>query len=180
MSQDAKHQISNQRLHTRQNVIEAIAETMDLYGVTQSFGRLYGIMYFEDQPMTLEDMKSHMNMSKSNMSYAVRSLTESQMVLKLEEKRERKDLYMAETDFFLAFQNFFTQKLQREIDVMGTAINRAIPELEEIILDEHTSDIERKEALVDLHKLRHAKTYYEWMEQFVDSLKRGEYFKQLS
>jgi hypothetical protein len=38
-----------------------------------------------------------MNMSKSNMSYGVRSLIASRMVTKLEEKRERKELYAADT-----------------------------------------------------------------------------------
>lgn len=80
-------------------VIDAIAQTMDLYGANYSFGQLYGIMFFEDKPMTLEEMKQVMNMSKSNMSYGVRSLMSSQMVTKLEEKRERRDLYVAETDF---------------------------------------------------------------------------------
>ena len=61
----------------RVKVIDAIAQTMDLYGVNYSFGQLYGIMFFEDKPMTLEDMQTHMNMSKSNMSYAVRALMAS-------------------------------------------------------------------------------------------------------
>lgn len=69
-------------------MIEAIAESMDLYGATHSSGQLYGIMFFEDRPITLEEMKTCMNMSKSNMSYEVRSLMESQLVLKLEEKQE--------------------------------------------------------------------------------------------
>ncbi|NOU76724.1 transcriptional regulator [Paenibacillus sp. LMG 31458] len=176
MSHDQK---SEQRLTIRKNLIEAMAQTMDLYGATHSSGQLYGIMFFENRPMTLDEMKIEMNMSKSNMSYAVRALLESQMVKKLEEKQERKELYVAEVDFFLAFQNFFTMKLQREIDVMTDAIKNALPELTELILDEHISDEERKLALQDLHKLRHGHKYYEWLQQFVDALKRGEYFKDL-
>lgn len=169
---------ADRRLRIRNNMIEAIAETMDLYGATHSSGQLYGIMFFEDRPMTLDEMKAHMNMSKSNMSYAVRSLVESQMVNKLDEKQDRKDLYAAETDFFLAFQHFFSHKLQREIDVMTDAIHQALPELTTIILEEHTTDEERKLALRDLHKIRHAKEYYEWLQQFVDALRRGDLFKE--
>ncbi|MFS0725697.1 GbsR/MarR family transcriptional regulator [Paenibacillus sp. 1P07SE] len=166
----------NPRTRARERVIAAIADTMDLYGATHSFGQLYGIMYFEDRPMTLEEMKTHMNMSKSNMSYAVRSLMESRMVTKLEEKRERRDLYQAETDFFQAFRNFFTVKLQREIDVMRGAIEEVIPELTETILAIDTPDEERKLALQDLHKLRDGLRYYEWLQQFVERLEAGEFF----
>ncbi|MBP1992923.1 GbsR/MarR family transcriptional regulator [Paenibacillus eucommiae] len=163
------------RSELRAQIIEAIAQTMDLYGANHSFGKLYGIMFFEEKPMTLEDMKDYMNMSKSNMSYAVRSLLDARMVTKLEEKKDRKDQYVAETDFFLTFRNFFTMKLQRETDVMLTAINEVIPQLSEIVLAEETTDAERQECLRDLHKLRHGVTYYTWLQQFVNRLKDGEF-----
>jgi DNA-binding transcriptional regulator GbsR (MarR family) len=162
----------------RLKMINAIAQTMDLYGANYSFGQLYGIMFFEDKPMTLEEMKSHMNMSKSNMSYAVRSLTESKMLTKLKEKEDRKDLYVAETDFFQAFQNFFAVKLQREIDVMQGAIHSVTPELSEMILAVDTTDEARRLCLKDLHKLQHADSYYKWLQQFVDGLKDGVYFNK--
>ncbi|WP_138754781.1 GbsR/MarR family transcriptional regulator [Paenibacillus sinopodophylli] len=162
----------------RGKMIDAIAQTMDLYGANYSFGQLYGVMFFEDKPMTLEDMKQHMNMSKSNMSYAVRSLMDSKMVMKLDEKQERKDLYVAETDFFQAFQNFFAAKLQREIDVMLGAINEVIPSLSEIILTIDTPEDERQLCLKDLHKLRHGVEYYNWLQQFVDGLRSGSFFQK--
>lgn len=176
MSVNEEQALSEERQRIRRNMIEAIAETMDLYGATHSSGQLYGIMFFEHRPMTLDEMKLQMNMSKSNMSYAVRSLVESQMVKKLDEKQERKELYAAETDFFIAFQNFFSHKLQREIDVMMQAIDEALPDLTELILEERIGDEERKLALQDLHKLRHSKKYYEWLQQFVDGLRNGDYF----
>ncbi|REE86523.1 DNA-binding transcriptional regulator GbsR (MarR family) [Paenibacillus taihuensis] len=168
---------SSAREEIRVKVIDAIAQTMDLYGVNYSFGQLYGILFFEDRPMTLEEMQTSMNMSKSNMSYAVRSLTDSKMVSKLDEKAGRQDLYAAETDFFKAFQLFFASKLQREIDVMTAAIKPVIEPLSETILALETSEEERKLCLQDLHKLRHAVRYYEWLQQFVDKLEDGQFFE---
>ncbi|MBW7454236.1 GbsR/MarR family transcriptional regulator [Paenibacillus sepulcri] len=175
---DGEERSPLQRGELRRKVIDAIADTMDLYGATHSFGELYGIMYFEDKPMTLEEMKTHMNMSKSNMSYAVRSLMASKMVTKLDEKEDRKDLYLAETDFFLAFQNFFTTKLQREVDVMTEAINGVLPDLTELILAMDTPEEERQLCLKDLHKLRHGLSYYTWLQEFVNNLQAGRYFSE--
>ncbi|QSF44413.1 GbsR/MarR family transcriptional regulator [Paenibacillus tianjinensis] len=170
----------NGQLSPREQVlrpmIDAIAQTMDLYGANYSFGQLYGIMFFEDKPMTLEEMKQVMNMSKSNMSYGVRSLIASRMVTKLEEKRDRKELYAAETDFFQAFRNFFTLKLQREIDVMQDAMGTAVPELEALIQAEDTPEEERQSCRRDLDKLQHAMDYYSWLQRFVDGLEEGEVF----
>lgn len=167
-----------ERLELRKKVIESIATTMDLYGVNHSFGQLYGIMYFEDRPMTLEEMKDYMQMSKSNMSYAVRSLTESKMIYKLDEKKDRKDQYVAETDFFRTFRNFFGAKLQREVDVMLGSIREVVPDLSEIVLAQGTAPEEREQALRDLHKLRHAEQYYIWLQGFVDRLEGGEIFEE--
>lgn len=40
----------------RDLVIDSIAETMDLYGITRSVGILYGTMYMRDE-MTLDEMR---------------------------------------------------------------------------------------------------------------------------
>jgi len=168
----------SKRDQLRANVIDAIAQTMDLYGVNYTFGQLYGVMFFEDRPMTLEEMQENMGMSKSNMSYAIRSLLETQMVTKLKEKEERKDLYVAETDFFHVFQTFFADKLQREIDVMKEAIEPVIPLFTEIIVDLNTTEEERTLCLEDLHKMKETIQYYEWLQQFVDKLHNGEYFPE--
>nr|WP_227793422.1 transcriptional regulator [Paenibacillus guangzhouensis] len=167
---------SERRMQARTQVIEAIAKTMDLYGATYSSGQLYGIMFFEDRPMTLDEMKTKMNMSKSNMSYAVRSLIESQMVKKLEEKLERKELFAAEVDFFQAFQHFFTHKLQREVDVMTSVIEQALPALREILQGDVSGE-EKRLTEQDLHKLEHAEAYYTWLQQFVDRLRSGAMFR---
>ncbi|MFD0695043.1 GbsR/MarR family transcriptional regulator [Paenibacillus sp. GCM10027628] len=173
-------QLSNKRLQLKEKVIEAIALTMDLYGITPSVAKLYGIMLFEDRPMTQEEMKDMMGMSKSNMSYAVRALMDSKMIIKLTNKQERKDLYQAESNFFTAFQNFFSTKLQREIDVMGSAIDEVSPELKELILDIDTPEVVRQQALKDYHKLAHATQYYAWLQTFVEQIKEGKVFQPTS
>jgi HTH-type transcriptional regulator, glycine betaine synthesis regulator len=161
----------------RSKVIEAISVTMDLYGAAPSVGALYGIMFFEDRPMTLEEMKEMMGMSKSNMSYAARALLESKMIVKLDTKHQRKDLYQAEGDFYRAFQNFFTSKLQREKDVMMEVIDQVLPELKELILHIDTPAFIHQSALKDLHKLYHAVQYYDWLQAFIDDLREGRLFE---
>ncbi|RXZ81397.1 transcriptional regulator [Paenibacillaceae bacterium] len=170
--------LSPRELALRQ-VIDAIAQTMDLYGANYSFGQLYGIMFFEDDPMTLEDMKQYMNMSKSNMSYGVRSLIASKMVTKLEEKQDRKDLYKAETNFFQTFRSFFATKLQREVDVMQEAIQTSVPELQKLAESPELSEDERMRVIRDLDKLAHAAEYYVWLQQFVDKLVKDGYSELL-
>ena len=54
-------------------VINAIGETMDLYGINRSVGNLFGTMLFEDS-MTLDEMREQLQMSKPSMSAGVKRL----------------------------------------------------------------------------------------------------------
>ncbi|MNH43041.1 hypothetical protein D3C79_1048540 [compost metagenome] len=60
---------------------------------------------------------------------------------------------------------------------MRGAIEAVIPSLSETILELNTSEEERRLCLEDLHKLKHAVSYYEWLQQFVEELQGGHYFK---
>lgn len=74
----------------RERVIETISQNMNLYGITPSVGRLYGLLYFQAVPMTLDEMKEELGMSKTSMSTSVRNLLELKMVEKVWRKGSRK------------------------------------------------------------------------------------------
>ena len=57
----------------RKRVIENIGRNMDLYGIPLSTGHLYGLLYFADKPMNLDEMGQEMKMSKTSMSTGVRT-----------------------------------------------------------------------------------------------------------
>lgn len=78
--------------HAKQVVISAIAETMDLYGVTPSAGRLYGTMYIEGE-MTLDQMKDRLGMTKPSMSTAVKRLRNNGMVHKTWKKDLEENIF---------------------------------------------------------------------------------------
>lgn len=155
----------------RKKMIVAIASIMDWYNLTPSASELYAYMFFEDRPMTLEEMKNVMGMSKSNMSYAVRSLIRAKMIYKLDHKQDRKDLYRADPDFLSSFKNFLASKLVREIDVMTSVIDEVLPRLQAILGNTDAEISLRQDANQDLDKVQHAKDYYTWLQEFVIRLK---------
>ena len=86
-------------------VIDSIAETMDLYGITRSAGILYGTMYLSDE-MTLDEMREELQMSKPSMSTSVKAprLKRRQKTF---HRGRRKHSFVAEKDFFKFFTSFF-------------------------------------------------------------------------
>ncbi|MEH7380616.1 GbsR/MarR family transcriptional regulator [Bacillus sp. JJ1533] len=160
----------------RERVIDAIAQNMNLYGVTPSVGRLWGLMYFHDEPMTLDEMKQELGMSKTSMSTSVRNLVELKMVDKVWKKGIRKDLYEVEEDWYQTFIDFFTIKWRNGISMNVSAIQKSLTELNELLMDEQVNDDIKEEAESDIVKLNNALEYYFWLDRLVDSFESHEIF----
>ncbi|MFZ4454473.1 choline uptake/conversion transcriptional regulator CudC [Salibacterium aidingense] len=169
--QEARESINN----AKDLVVDSIAETMDLYGVTRSAGTLYGTMYLEGD-MTLDEMREKLGMSKPSMSTGVKKLQEFNVVKKTFRKGKRKQTYVAEKDFFQFFSNFFTQKWEREAKVNLHSVREAQELLIQIINDDNVSNNLKEEANETYQIMENSKTYYIWLNKLVEKIETGEIF----
>ncbi|WP_456276909.1 GbsR/MarR family transcriptional regulator [Bacillus sp. AK128] len=159
---------------SRSRVIDAIAQNMNLYGVTPSIGRLYGLLFFSDKPLTLDEMKEELGMSKTSMSTSVRSLLDINMVEKVWVKGVRKDLYSVEEDWYQSFFDFFTIKWRTGISMNISAIEKSIIELTDLLANPSIDDEIKQIAETDIAKLNNSLEYYDWLNRLVDSFESRE------
>ncbi|WP_431308906.1 choline uptake/conversion transcriptional regulator CudC [Halalkalibacter flavus] len=173
---EADEKANEQIQNAKMMVIDSIAETMDLYGVTRSVGVLYGTMYFEDE-MTLDEMLEELGMSKPSMSTGVKKLQEYNIVKKTFQRGSRKHSFVAEKDFFRFFNNFFSRKWEREVTINLDAISRAQKELNEVLLDQDIKEEISNEAQRIYDQLEMSKSYYYWLRNLVDGMNSGKLFE---
>ncbi len=166
-------------LKARDRFIDSMAKNMSLYGITHSVGRLYGLLYFSEKPMTLDEMKDELGMSKTSMSTAVRQLQELNMVEKVWKKGERKDLYQAADDWYESFSALFSTSWRTGISLNISTINRSLKELRALVENPETSDEVKTSAVLDIEKYQYALDYYDWLNRFVDSLESKEIFDHI-
>ncbi|KGP73730.1 choline uptake/conversion transcriptional regulator CudC [Pontibacillus yanchengensis] len=167
------------KLEEAQNkVIGAIAETMDLYGVTPAAANLYATMYFKDQ-MTLDEMRTELDMSKPSMSTSVRKLQDIAMVKKTFTRGSRKHTYVAEKDFFRSFMAFYCQMWEREVKMNLDAIEEAQEDFINVIKDPNSTQDIVAEAKKYYDQLQESKTYYYWLNDLVESIRSGKIFEFL-
>lgn len=162
----------------KEKVIGAIAETMDLYGVTPAAANLYATMYFKDQ-MTLDEMRTELEMSKPSMSTSVRKLQEIKMVKKTFTRGSRKHTYVAEKNFFRSFMAFYCQMWEREVKMNMEAIEESQEEFINIIKDSSSTPEIVAEAKQYYDQLEESKIYYHWLNDLVESIKSGKIFECL-
>ncbi|MCZ8511789.1 GbsR/MarR family transcriptional regulator [Paenibacillus filicis] len=161
----------------RKRVIEAIGKNMDLYGITLSTGLLYGLMFFQDKPMTLDEMGEAMEMSKTSMSTGIRTLVDLNMVNKVWEKGSRKDLYEVERDWHQNFTDFFVIKWRKAVEMNLQAIRKSLSELRSLS-GKHTEEdpLPNVRLQADIWKLTQAESYYLWLDRLIDTMESGEIY----
>ncbi|KQN97105.1 GbsR/MarR family transcriptional regulator [Paenibacillus sp. Leaf72] len=166
-----------QLLKTRRRVIESIGKNMDLYGITLSIGHLYGNMYFNREPVTLDEMSATMGMSKTSMSTGMRTLYDLKMINKVWGKGSRKDLYEVVPDWHENFTDFFSIKWRKAAEQNVLALTRSLKEIEQL-----ENNTEQSEAFLDVlasdrQKLQEALAYYKWLGRLIDAFESGEIYK---
>lgn len=163
---------------TIEKFIQTIAKNMNLYGLTSSIGRLYGVLYFSDEPMTLDDMREALEMSKTSMSTGVRALSDMKMVESTYKKGIRKDLYQSEEDWYKSFTSLFGNRWRKNTE---SNIEEAEETLEELrmIYDSTEDEDLRQRINRDLERLEYAKNYYKWLMKFIHVVESGEIFEYI-
>lgn len=160
----------------RQRVIESVAKNMHLYGVTPSIGRIYGTLYFENEPMTLDALKEELHMSKTSMSTGVRTLIDLDMVEKVWRKGERKDLYQIKADWYQNFIDRFCAQWRKGTQVNMEALSKSLTEIENVLADTPSEDV-AEQAKKDIDKITYAIKYYDWLNEVIDLFESKEIFK---
>jgi|SRR5699024_4947531 len=159
----------------RDIMISALAQSMVIYGVTPSVGRIYGVLYFSTKPMTLDQIKDQVAMSKGSVSNGMRELLETDMVTKVWKKGERKDHYVADKDYLRNFLTFFVNKIRQERNLIMKGTEQAQPKLEKI-LRESSDDEVRAEAENDLNLIKNSHQYFDWTTSLANAMESGEIF----
>ncbi|MFD2924350.1 GbsR/MarR family transcriptional regulator [Halobacillus naozhouensis] len=161
---------------TIEKFIQVIAKNMSLYGVTPSIGRLYGVLYFAEDPMTLDDMRAALEMSKTSMSTGVRALSDMKMVEPAFKKGVRKDLYKSEEDWYKSFTSLFGSRWRHHTETNIEEADEAIQELLQIKGQTEDESLQEK-VDQDIDRLHYAQNYYRWLMRFIHVVESGEIFQ---
>jgi len=160
----------------RQRVIESIGKNMDLYGITLSIGHLYGNMYFNRSPVTLDEMSQAMGMSKTSISTGMRTLTDLKMINKVWGKGSRKDLYEVVPDWHQNFTDFFSIKWRKAVEMNSSVLKKTLIEIQNIKQQEAADEVLCQLIALDEEKIVDALNYYNWLLRLIDSFETGEIF----
>jgi len=79
-------------------ILEKINLICNKFGLNNIMAQLYAILYFSEQPLSLNDMVERLKISKGSASVNIRALERYRAVRRVWVKGSRKDYYEAEYD----------------------------------------------------------------------------------
>ncbi|WP_432354198.1 GbsR/MarR family transcriptional regulator [Sporosarcina sp. A2] len=161
---------------SRKRITESIAQNIHLYGLPPSAGRQFGMMFFENRPLTLDDMSAELGMSKTSMSTSIRTLSEAKLVERVWERGVRKDLYEVKDDWYQIFVDMFTVKWRRAVSLHTAAIRKSLAELQELKKADDVTEELLAVIDTDIEKLLYIREYYDWLDRLTDAFEDQKIF----
>ena len=109
----------------RNSVIDAFGRSFALYGWPEVIGHIYGVLYFAEQPVGLEEIAGELGVSKATVSINVRVLEGLKCVRKVWQKGSRRDYYEAERNFTKILVKIVKNNIAKELEITNAAINKS-------------------------------------------------------
>jgi DNA-binding transcriptional regulator GbsR (MarR family) len=80
--------------------------------LTQLQGRIFGLLYLQPEPLSLDEITDELQQSKSNVSVQIRGLVDWQLVRRVRVAGSRRDHYAAATDFWRVMQEILERRFR--------------------------------------------------------------------
>jgi DNA-binding transcriptional regulator GbsR (MarR family) len=118
------------RALARERIIESMEQSAEVYGLSRSAGRIYGVLYFSGEPLSIPELVDETGYAKSTISNVTRTLTRIGLIhRRSSEGGGRRVQYTAEQEIWFILQDVFQQYVQREIQTTLRTIQRAQAQL---------------------------------------------------
>jgi DNA-binding transcriptional regulator GbsR (MarR family) len=136
----------------RERVIESMEQSAEVYGLSRSAGRIYGVLYFAEEPLSIPELVDETGYAKSTVSNVTRTLTRIGLVhRRSSDGGGRRVRYTAEREVWFILQDVFQRHIQREIQTTLRTIRRAESRLPDD--DEADRIAELRETYEDLREI---------------------------
>lgn len=117
----------------REEVIGSIERSAEVYGLSRSAGRVYGVLFLAEEPLSIPELVERTGYAKSTISNVTRKLTRIGMTKRRSsEGGGRRVRFTPETDLWFIVQDVFRQYVQREMEMSQRALDRVLDGLDEV------------------------------------------------
>ena len=114
--------------------IDFFVRMMSLLGMPKSVGEIYGLLYFSPSALSMEHIVKHLGISIGSASQGLKTLRSLKAVRTSYVPGDRRDHYLAETEFRRLFTNFIKDEIMPHMDSAKERIERMESSLPPLVM----------------------------------------------
>ncbi len=135
----------------KQDFISGMSNISGFWGFPKGRGSIFAVLYLSPGPLSLDELVSQTGLTKGAISTNVRSLARLGLIHPAAQLGDRKDYYVAETDFYRAVRAILLERRNSDFDRAVATVRMTLEKLElgSGSEPERTFLIERLQALKD-------------------------------
>jgi len=112
--------------NARENFIQGLSRISQFWGFPKAMGAIFAAIYLSPTPTSLDQLVEQVNVTKGAVSTNVRALERLGMVHRHVQIGERKDYYVAETDFWRIVRGILKEREKNEFDLAIHSVDESL------------------------------------------------------
>lgn len=92
-------------------LVSIFADLAELFGNPKSYGQIYGLLFANEQPLSMEDIAQRLDISQGSISQGLRQLEAFGAVVKERNNGSRQALYTAKLEMKLLISGFLKERV---------------------------------------------------------------------
>lgn len=119
----------------KENFVHSMSRISSFWGFPKALGAIFGATYLSPRPITLDELVEEVGVSKGAVSTHVRRLERLGLIHKHVQLGDRKDYYVAETDFWKVVRGLLREREKGEFDRALRMVDESLEMVETAVTD---------------------------------------------
>jgi DNA-binding transcriptional regulator GbsR (MarR family) len=107
-------------------------EMGSLWGINRTMAQIHALLLISEEPLSANDIMDELQISRGNVSMALRELIAWGIVSRVHIKGERREFYTTEKDVWKMFRIIARERKKREVDPTITVLRESVTDLEKM------------------------------------------------
>ncbi len=133
----------------RERFILHWGEMGSLWGINRTMAQVHALLYITPDPLSANDIMKELQISRGNVSMALRELIAWGIVSRVHIKGERREFYTTEKDVWQMFRIIARERKKREVDPTISVLRESVEELNHVPDSEGQYEREKIKNLLD-------------------------------
>ena len=133
----------------REKFILHWGEQGSLWGINRTMAQVHALLFISPNPLSANEIMDELEISRGNVSMALRELIAWGIVNRVHIKGERREYYTTEKDVWTMFRIIARERKKREVDPTINVLRDSMTELNNMPSDEGQYEREQLKSLLD-------------------------------